>query len=107
MFGTNLSDVYLTNVELGLKQAIDPSTYSVTPSAGSVNPDSVQSVDAGATTSFTVTADEGYSPSTAVKGTCPSGSWIANEWTTGAIYGDCTVIFNFETEGLIFRDGFE
>jgi len=73
-------------------------TYIVTPSAGSggsVTPSAPQSVNAGATRSFTVKAQSGYTRTATVGGTCPKGAWSNNTWTTGAINANCTVGFGF------------
>jgi hypothetical protein len=70
----------------------------VTPSAGTggtVGPSTTQTVAAGATTAFVVTADAGYTRNAAVGGTCPQGSWNGNTWTTGAINASCTASFSF------------
>jgi hypothetical protein len=77
-----------------------PTTFTVTTSAnpatgGTVTPNTAQTVNSGATTSFTVTAKTGYVKSNTVSGTCPQGTWNGNIWTTGAISANCTVIFNF------------
>lgn len=74
--------------------------YTAIPSAGtggSISPSTVQTVGAGATAAFTVTADSGYDRSSTVGGSCPAGSWSGNVWTTGAISGNCTVSFSFTT----------
>jgi hypothetical protein len=59
-----------------------------------INPATPQVVHFGSTQSFTVTADEGYTLSGIVDGTCPIGSWVGNQYTTGHITDDCTVGFN-------------
>ncbi len=72
--------------------------YSVTPSAGtggSVSPSATQTVKGGATKSFTVSPNSGYTRNSMVGGTCPLGSWSSNTWTTGAINANCTVSFSF------------
>ncbi|WP_295588324.1 SBBP repeat-containing protein [uncultured Lamprocystis sp.] len=73
-------------------------TYTVTPAAGTggtVSPSAPQTVIAGATTSFLVTASSGFTRNAAVGGTCPQGSWSGDTWTTGAIGASCTVSFAF------------
>ncbi|MBI1859885.1 MAG: hypothetical protein HYR96_03080 [Deltaproteobacteria bacterium] len=72
-------------------------TYTATPSADShttVSPSSAQAINYGGTATFTLTADTGYTLSSAVGGTCPGGSLSGSTYTTGAITGDCTVIFS-------------
>ena len=97
--------IYVTNApsesriaEIEAWTAAASTSYTVTPSAGAggtVNPATAQTVSAGATTAFVVTANAGYTRNTAVGGTCPQGSWNSNTWTTGAINANCTVSFSF------------
>ncbi len=73
--------------------AID--THAVTPGAGThgtISPDTVQSVNHGATTTFTVTPAAGYGA--AVGGSC-GGSLSGTTYTTSAITADCTVQAGF------------
>jgi hypothetical protein len=70
--------------------------YDVTASGDdnmSITSDSDQSVAAGGTRSFTVTADTGYEISTLAGGTCPTGSWSGSIYTTGEITDSCSVVF--------------
>ena len=104
-FGANPSDIELTDVELSLVQVVDANAYKVIPAAatgGSVSPNLPQSVNPGDTTSFTVTANEGYTTSSTVGGDCPQGSWFGETWTTGTINDNCTVSFSFD---LLDADG--
>ncbi len=79
-----------------------PVTYTVTPSGTNLtlSPNTAQTVNLNATTSFTVTPASGYRVSTTVTGTCPAGSWSgvltpsSDVYTTGAISSNCTVIFS-------------
>jgi len=87
--GTDLVMVPVTMTVTG------PVTYTVTPSAdsnGSIAPNTPQTVNAGATTMFTVTPDPGYSAS--VGGTC-GGTLVGTTYTTNAITADCTVDATF------------
>ena len=78
-----------------------PVSFSVTPSAGaggSISPGTVQTVVTGASTSFTVSPDTGYTAS--VGGTC--GGFPANStgdapftYTTTAVNADCSVSVTF------------
>ncbi|MFC4821807.1 BACON domain-containing protein [Dokdonella ginsengisoli] len=72
-------------------------TFTVTPSvgtpSGTISPDTPQTVNSGATASFTLTADSGFHVD-AVGGTC-GGSLAGNVYTTTAVTADCTVIANF------------
>lgn len=70
-------------------------TSMVTPSGdGHVNfaPNTVQTVNHGATQAFTVTPVGGYSL-LPVGGTCPAGSFVASTYTTGVVTGSCSVSF--------------
>lgn len=72
-------------------------TYTVTPSGDgheTINPATPVTVNAGTSQQFTVTPNSGYTLSTTVGGTCAQGSWIGNKYTSGAITGNCTVIFS-------------
>ncbi|MCX6112920.1 MAG: DUF1554 domain-containing protein, partial [Proteobacteria bacterium] len=71
-------------------------TFIVTPSVThvTIEPSVAQNVESGGTISFTVTADNGYTLSSTVGGTCPQGSWTGTIYTTGIITADCTVDFN-------------
>src|SRR5204863_401117 len=74
--------------------AID--TFTVTPSAsgnGTISPNTAQTLNSGATTSFTLAPSASYHIAS-VTGTCPAGSLSGNVWTTGAITANCTVIAN-------------
>ena len=69
-------------------------SYTVTPAAGaggSITPATPQSVPAGATKQFTISANSGYQLVTPVGGTCPQGTLTGASYTTGAITGDCSV----------------
>ena len=74
----------------------DPETYAVTTTAGAggdISPAN-QTVAHGATTTFTVSPDAGYSIDTVVG--C-GGSLDGNTYTTGAITAACTVEATFST----------
>ena len=83
-------------------------TFTVTPTAsagGTITPSTPQSVDEGATTSFTVTPNANFEIGS-VSG-C-GGSLAGNVYTTGAISADCTVSAAFVATGdIIFRNGFD
>ncbi|MEP7042034.1 MAG: hypothetical protein ABI843_03165 [Dokdonella sp.] len=72
-------------------------THTVTPSVvggnGAIAPSTPQTIDDGATTSFTLTPNTGYHAA-AVDGTC-GGSLVGNVYTTDAVVADCTVIASF------------
>jgi hypothetical protein len=87
MFAANASGYY-SAVPLGDgNETISPSTPETTAS--------------GSTQSFTVTANSGYTLSTIVGGTCPTGSWnnSYSVYTTGDITSNCTVIFAANASG--------
>ena len=72
-------------------------TYAVTPSSGAngtISPSSVQNINKGASTIFTLTPSAGYSA--LVGGTC-GGTLAGNIYTTNAINGPCTVIASFSS----------
>ncbi len=82
-------------------------THTVTPSAGSggtIAPSTPQTVDDGATTTFTVTATPPYQVGT-VSG-C-GGSLDGDTYTTGAVTADCTVSATFSILDFIFSNGFD
>lgn len=70
-------------------------TYTVTASAGAngtISP-STRTVNAGATTTFTVTPNSGYTAT--IGGTCPRGGFVGTTYTTGPITTNCTVTATF------------
>jgi hypothetical protein len=77
--------------------AID--THVVTPSVsggnGTISPSTAQTVNHGATTSFTLTPATGYHVVTPVGGTCAAGTLVGTSYTTGPITGNCTVVASF------------
>ena len=73
-----------------------PPTHTVTPIAGdngAIAPDTPQTVNDGATTSFTITPDAHYRIADV---TGCGGSLAGDTYTTGAITADCTVNATFE-----------
>lgn len=75
-----------------------PTTYTITPSTptnGTISPATPQTVNSGATKTFTISANSGYTTDANVGGTCPAGSWSGDQYTTGAITADCTVTPTF------------
>jgi subtilisin-like proprotein convertase family protein len=73
-------------------------TYTVTPSAGAngtIAPATPQEVNAGETTVFTVTPDNGFTAS--VVGSC-GGNLVNNTYTTNPINQNCTVVAQFEAQ---------
>lgn len=78
--------------------ALETFTVSATAPGGvTVTPSLPQTVSAGSTQAFTVTAGANYTLSTTVDGTCPAGSWSGSTYTTGPITADCTVEFGDTT----------
>jgi alpha-tubulin suppressor-like RCC1 family protein len=79
-----------------------PITFNVTPSAGangSISPNTIQAVNVGATTSFTITANSGFVATLATgAGSCGgllSGSAPNYTYTTAAVVANCNVIVSF------------
>ena len=72
------------------------STFIVSASGSKVGitPSAAQSVPSGTTVVYQVTAAAGDALSSAVGGTCPSGSWNGSAYTTGAIMAICRVVFS-------------
>lgn len=84
-------------------------THTVTPVAGAhgtIAPDTPQTIDDGAATSFTVTPDANYA---IAQVTGCDGSLVDATYTTGPISADCTVSATFAVadSDVIFRDGFD
>ncbi len=82
-------------------------THTVTPEvvgAGTITPDSPQTVDDGATATFTVAADD---PSATVDVSGCDGTLDGDTYTTGPITADCTVTATFGVDDRIFADGFD
>lgn len=75
---------------------LSSSQFTVTPSGEnvSIDPSDPQGVNEGSTSSFTLAANEGFTLSNTVGGTCPAGTWVGTVYTTAAIVEDCTVIFS-------------
>jgi hypothetical protein len=73
-------------------------TYTVTITSSSSNqqisPNSVQTVNEGSTVSFTVTPNTGYINNQVVGGTCQTGSWNGNTYTTGVVTAHCVLTFS-------------
>ncbi len=76
---------------------VGSSNYSVSVSGDdnvTILPNSTQSVTAGNTVDFQVTANNGYTLSQSVAGSCPQGNWNGSTYTTGVITQDCSVSFS-------------
>ena len=75
-------------------------TFTVSPSAGangSISPSTPQTIDYGATPSFTVTANAGFTKS--VSGSC-GGALVGNIYTTNPITANCSVVASFFGMGV-------
>ena len=84
-------------------KSVTPVTYTVSASSGSggsISPAS-RSVQSGETTSFTLTANEGFEIDSVVG--C-SGSLSGNLYTTGPVTSDCTVTASFSQSSNIDQD---
>jgi hypothetical protein len=84
------------NCDIGAYELIVERT--VTPSVnggnGTISPNTPQTVNNGATATFTLTPNTGYAIG-AVGGTCPAGTLSGSTYTTGPVTANCTVIANF------------
>jgi hypothetical protein len=62
---------------------------------GAIDPAAPVSIDLGDSTSFVITPDPGYTPH--IDSTCGGtlGGLANNIFTTGPVYGDCTVTVTF------------
>jgi hypothetical protein len=56
-------------------------------------------VNQGATASFVVSAETGYTTNAAVGGNCPAGSWSGSRYTSGAITTNCSLSFTHTFTG--------
>jgi hypothetical protein len=90
------------NCDIGAYELIVERT--VTPSVnggnGTISPNTPQTVNNGATATFTLTPNTGYAIG-AVGGTCPAGTLSGRTYTTGAVTSNCTVIANFDQRPAI------
>lgn len=90
------------NVTATFNASATPTNYTVQAIAntgGSVSP-STRTVASGGTTTFTVTPNTGYTHGTVTSSntsTCPLGTRVGNVYTTGAIMGNCSYTFGFNT----------
>ena len=76
-------------------------THTVTPSStvgGTITPSAAQTVEDGASLSFSLTAQDGYALES-VAGTCP-GDLNGSMFSAGPIVEDCSVIVNFSATPL-------
>ena len=98
--GTWVNNIYTTAAITGActvnatftATAVNHMVSATAGTGGSISPTS-RAVSQGSTTSFTVTANSGF---TANKPTgCGNGSWVNNIYTTAAITGACTVNATF------------
>jgi Domain of unknown function DUF11/Divergent InlB B-repeat domain len=100
LVGTTYTTIAVTN-NCTVSASFTPIVYSVTPSAGangSISPATVQSVNSGATTVFTITPNAGFT--VVVGGSC-GGALVGNSYTTNASTSNCTVVADFAFAELI------
>lgn len=102
--GSSWTDMsgYIANTNVALKAL---SQYAVTASVsggnGSISSANPAYTGNGGTVTFDLAPVGGYVPSPTVTGSCPSGSFSGNSYTTAAISGNCTVGFSFVPDGSI------
>jgi uncharacterized repeat protein (TIGR01451 family) len=102
--GNLVGTTYTTNAVTAnctVVASFTPIVYSVSPSAGAngtISPATAQNVNSGATTSFTVTSNAGFTA--AVGGTC-GGNLVGTTFTTNAVVANCTVVASFSPIVLI------
>jgi len=92
------SDVNAPNIDIALTGTglvYYTATGSVSGGNGSISTTNPVSVLSGANAAFTLAPAATYQPASSVTGTCPTGSWNGNDYTTGAINADCSVGFTF------------
>jgi len=103
--GTLNGNIYTTkpitaNCTVEASFSAQAATYTVTPSisgsGGTIDPATAVSVKSGATTSFTVKPNAGYTAT--VSGSC-NGTLNGNTYTTKAITANCTVVVSFSQPG--------
>lgn len=95
---TDLTSLY-ANTNVALKAL---SQYAVTGSVsggnGSISSANPAYTGSGGTATFTLAPDSGYKPGSSVSGSCPTGSFAGNSYTTGIVSGNCSVGFSFVPE---------
>lgn len=90
------SDVTAPNKDIALTGNGAGYTVTGSISGGNGTISSANTVIVGnSAATFTLAPNANYQPSTTVSGTCPSGSWSGNTYTTGSISADCMVGFSF------------
>ncbi|HZV82499.1 MAG TPA: lectin like domain-containing protein, partial [Geobacteraceae bacterium] len=100
--GLSWSDMtsYLANTNVALKAL---SQYAVTANVsggnGTISSLTPAYIGTGGSVTFTLVPDAGYQLIPDVAGSCPTGTFTGNDYTTGTISGSCTVTFSFAPEG--------
>jgi hypothetical protein len=87
----------------------DSTSFTVTPSASNltISPAIAQTVNSGASLSFSLSANPGYVLSNQVGGSCPVGSWNGSTYSTGAIGENCSVTFSANTSYALSQSGID
>jgi len=86
------------NANCTVAAAFSPITYTVfgtAGSGGSISPTNPRNINEGATTTFTITPNSGYTASVSGCNGSPSTFTSSGTYTTGAIYSSCTVSATF------------
>ncbi|HEY6837895.1 MAG TPA: lectin like domain-containing protein, partial [Geobacteraceae bacterium] len=68
---------------------------SVSGGNGTLSSPATSYTGTGGSAVFTLAPDTGYRPASSVSGSCATGSFADNTYTTGAVSGNCTVGFSF------------
>ncbi|CDZ77756.1 hypothetical protein BN59_02046 [Legionella massiliensis] len=102
--GIAAKDISPSKTSASIKTSTQSKAFTVTAQSDghetvSPSPQYPQTVEAGYTASFTVTASQNFNLQS-VTGTCPTGSWNGNIYTTGPITASCEVYFNASSNPL-------
>lgn len=91
---------YTANTNVALKALTQYAvTASVSGGNGTISVPNPAYTGTGGSVTFSLVPDTGYNLVPSATGNCPTGSFAGNDYTTGAISGNCTVAFSFYPEG--------
>ncbi|MBI1905043.1 MAG: hypothetical protein HYS20_02200 [Rhodocyclales bacterium] len=83
------------NVDLHWSMGLPSADVTATAGSGGTVSPGLLTVDIGSTASFVVAPNSGYAVGN-VGGTCPTGAFVDNTYTTGGIVSNCAVSFSFD-----------